>query len=191
MNYIAAMVVASTICPLPLVPFEVTRSTGPDGITVTTGGVTRDTRTVFTNYEDNRTTAVSRFWTAGSVTLQAHGRPRLLKYRMAVDLPAGEYEMVLNPDDKEWVGNFSACIEDERLVIYVERPVFPGNPRTTSWDVIVFISVGADINGDGDVDGRDLGMILSGWGSSGPGDLNGDGVVDGSDLGVFFVHWTG
>jgi hypothetical protein len=42
----------------------------------------------------------------------------------------------------------------------------------------------ADLNRDGVVDGADLGILLSAWGTVGPGDFNGDGVVDGADLGT-------
>ncbi len=42
----------------------------------------------------------------------------------------------------------------------------------------------SDINDDGQTDGADLGLLLSGWGSDGPGDINGDGTVDGGDLGL-------
>jgi hypothetical protein len=48
----------------------------------------------------------------------------------------------------------------------------------------------ADLNGDGQVDGIDLGILLAAWSSAGPGDLNGDGVVDGVDLGVLLGAWT-
>ncbi len=48
-----------------------------------------------------------------------------------------------------------------------------------------------DLNGDGKVDGADLGLLLVNWGSAGPiGDLNGDGVVDGADLGLLLVNWN-
>ena len=47
-----------------------------------------------------------------------------------------------------------------------------------------------DVNLDGIVDGLDLGLLLAGWGGSGPvGDLNGDGVVGGGDLGVMLADW--
>jgi FAD/FMN-containing dehydrogenase len=50
----------------------------------------------------------------------------------------------------------------------------------------------ADLNGDGVVDGADLGALLSQWGAQGgPADLNGDGAVDGSDLGEMLSRWTG
>jgi hypothetical protein len=51
-----------------------------------------------------------------------------------------------------------------------------------------------DINGDGVVDGADLGLLLIDWGNcpaKGPcnGDLNGDGMVDGVDLGLMLQNW--
>ena len=49
---------------------------------------------------------------------------------------------------------------------------------------------GADLNGDGRVDGADLGLLLSQWGSSGSADLNGDGTVDGGDIGLMLVEWS-
>lgn len=49
-----------------------------------------------------------------------------------------------------------------------------------------------DVNGDGVVNGADLGHLLGDWGE-GPSlaDLNGDGVVDGVDLGTLLGAWTG
>ncbi len=49
-----------------------------------------------------------------------------------------------------------------------------------------------DLNGDGVVNGADLGLLLAAWGSC-PGcaaDLDGNGSVDGADLGVLLVHWS-
>ncbi len=45
-----------------------------------------------------------------------------------------------------------------------------------------------DLDGDGDVDGADLGELLANWGTAG-GDLDGDGVTDGSDLGILLSNW--
>ena len=43
----------------------------------------------------------------------------------------------------------------------------------------------ADLNGDGKIDGADLGMLLLKWGTSDPiADLDGSGMVGGSDLGI-------
>jgi len=51
-------------------------------------------------------------------------------------------------------------------------------------------STPGDFNGDGLVDGQDLGVMLSQWGTDGSADLNGDGLVDGSDLGMLLANWT-
>lgn len=51
-----------------------------------------------------------------------------------------------------------------------------------------------DVNGDGVVNGVDLGTVLAGWGAAGGGtasDLNSDGVVDGVDLGLVLAAWGG
>jgi len=46
----------------------------------------------------------------------------------------------------------------------------------------------ADLDGDGDIGGADLGVLLAGWGGSSP-DLDGDGSVGGSDLGAMLAAW--
>jgi subtilisin family serine protease len=51
-----------------------------------------------------------------------------------------------------------------------------------------------DLNGDGSIDGIDLGIVLGGWGECGFGcaaDLNDDGAVNGIDLGVALGGWGG
>jgi hypothetical protein len=48
-----------------------------------------------------------------------------------------------------------------------------------------------DFNGDGQINGADLGLMIAAWGScSGcPEDLNGDGLVNGADLGLMIAGW--
>jgi hypothetical protein len=51
---------------------------------------------------------------------------------------------------------------------------------------------GADLNGDGAVNGLDLSALLAAWGSAGgPADINGDGQVNGLDLAALLAGWTG
>jgi hypothetical protein len=51
--------------------------------------------------------------------------------------------------------------------------------------------VHGDLNGDGVVNGADLGILLARWGQpGGVGDLNGDLFVDGGDLGELLAAWT-
>lgn len=46
----------------------------------------------------------------------------------------------------------------------------------------------SDLNGDGDVDGADLGLLLGAWGGA-DADLNRDGITDGADLGILLGDW--
>ncbi|MGA1392912.1 MAG: hypothetical protein ACO38W_07130, partial [Phycisphaerales bacterium] len=55
----------------------------------------------------------------------------------------------------------------------------------------VMPTASADLNGDGWVDGADLGLLLLQWGGAGSGDLDGNGIVDGGDLGLLLLAWTG
>ena len=47
----------------------------------------------------------------------------------------------------------------------------------------------ADLDGNGVVDGGDLGSLLAGFGGAGPGDLDGSGTIDGGDLGILLAAW--
>ncbi len=46
----------------------------------------------------------------------------------------------------------------------------------------------ADLDNNGTVDGGDLGLMLSAWGTSG-GDASGNGSTDGKDLGILLSAW--
>jgi hypothetical protein len=66
----------------------------------------------------------------------------------------------------------------------------------THWIQNVLVDVGAvgtpcpaDLDDSGSVDGADLGLLLSNWGSGGIGDLDGSGAVDGADLGLLLAAW--
>ncbi|MBM4112628.1 MAG: hypothetical protein FJ253_04525 [Phycisphaerae bacterium] len=47
----------------------------------------------------------------------------------------------------------------------------------------------ADLDGNGTVDGADLGELLGQWGQAGSADLDGSGAVDGADLGELLGAW--
>ncbi len=70
---------------------------------------------------------------------------------------------------------------------------FPTDYRVYSasgaWRIDVTQPASPDLNGDGFVDGTDLGMLLNSWGARGAADLNRDGVVDGTDLGQLLAAW--
>ncbi|MCA9284634.1 MAG: CSLREA domain-containing protein [Phycisphaerales bacterium] len=48
-----------------------------------------------------------------------------------------------------------------------------------------------DLDGNGVVDGADVGAMLGQWGGAGSGDLDGNGIVDGADLGLLLANWGG
>jgi hypothetical protein len=63
----------------------------------------------------------------------------------------------------------------DHLGLYADAQSLPGAPCL-------------DLNGDQQVDGADLGLLLGAWGTP-QGDLNADGVVDGADLGLLLGAW--
>jgi hypothetical protein len=71
--------------------------------------------------------------------------------------------------------DFAGNVGTGAVRTYVEGGT-PGNP--------------ADLNGDGVVNGADLGAMLASWGQPGPADLDGSGTVDGADLGALLAAWT-
>lgn len=82
-------------------------------------------------------------------------------------LAAGSYVLSVTRDDA--LTNVAAAA----LTWFVDLPVILG-----------------DIDGNGVVNGADLGLQLGAWGTAGPGDLNGDGIVNGPDLGVLLGAWS-
>lgn len=48
----------------------------------------------------------------------------------------------------------------------------------------------ADLDGNGVVNGADLGILLGAWNQSGATDLSGDGTTSGADLGILLGNWT-
>lgn len=55
-------------------------------------------------------------------------------------------------------------------------------------------SIQGDLNGDGAVNGADMGLLLAAWGPAPAGasaDLDSDAVVGGGDLGLLLANWTG
>jgi hypothetical protein len=58
-----------------------------------------------------------------------------------------------------------------------------------NWGGPVGPPVPGDLNGDGTVNGADLGLLLAAWGTP-DGDLDGDGDTDGADLGILLSNWS-
>ena len=47
----------------------------------------------------------------------------------------------------------------------------------------------ADLDGNAEVNGADLGLLVGNWGNAGTGDINQDGTVNGADLGALIGGW--
>ena len=93
---------------------------------------------------------------------------------------------------------FYATGADSLETIHISGPV---DFAIGEFGIAVDETIPADLNGDGVVDGIDLGILLANWsippGSPGcrgavpcAADLNGDAVVDGIDLGILLASWT-
>lgn len=80
------------------------------------------------------------------------------------------------------------------LKVTLSYPVSPPTDADGDGVVDACAAVG-DFDGDGDVDGGDLGVLLALWGACPGGsmcvaDLNDDGIVDGADLGALLANWN-
>ena len=69
---------------------------------------------------------------------------------------------------------------------------FSGNFRFGPYTSVIFSQSAPsrfDLNGDSDVGGADLGLLLAQWGGPGTADFNGDGTVGGADVGLLLAAW--
>ena len=84
-------------------------------------------------------------------------------------------------------------LTDNSSVVWYTSPT---GASFSSLDVAFLAPTGnpCDLNGDGSVDGADVGLLYNSWGAVAPGtpaDKDGSGVVDGADLAAIFNNWTG
>ena len=74
------------------------------------------------------------------------------------------------------LANDSACSDHLAVICDIREPV-------------VFAG---DLNGDGVVNGADLGLLLASWDTNNPtADLDDNGIVNGADLGLLLASWSG
>ena len=107
---------------------------------------------------------------------------------------AGNRDEALVASITQNVANYVAADGTVRFMVYAERVADETFHDYAAVTVTSLASGGCtgDLNGDGSVDGADLGVTLSQWGSSCgscSADLNDDGAVDGADLGVLLSAW--
>jgi hypothetical protein len=95
-----------------------------------------------------------------------------------------------------WILPFAAIPAqpgDEIVVVLVPAPnglpTLPGSEGDDSLVIPVPSGCIGDINGDGIVNGADVGLLLGDWGGPGPGDLDENGTTDGGDLGLLLGDW--
>lgn len=84
-----------------------------------------------------------------------------------------------------WTVAGLAVVTDQRWMLASVRA--PGSAAITLARLVPVLS--PDLDGDGVVDGADLGALLGAWGTVGA-DLTGDGTTDGADLGALLGAWT-
>ncbi len=184
---------AQEVCHPPLVSFEVHRLELEDGWLHTTGGMANETRVIEVDYLDNRRIDVFEFICYGSVTLRnADQDPdaggRRIKFRQHVPINRGpDYTIYQDTND------IDVCVQDDgetaQVVMYTDERLEPGESYTQEFYYSVTIGRFGDLNGDGCINGVDLGLLFTEWGGSGVADFNADGVVSAYDLGIILSNW--
>ena len=109
-------------------------------------------------------------------------------------LPAGVHRLVIAPGTvlAPLRGGLGCDLEDPE-----DPSDEPGEPSWFGLRYLVSVScesngIPGDLDGDGLVNGSDLLIVLSWWGTSDPlGDVDGNGFVDGADVLVILGAWTG
>ncbi|MDA0214301.1 MAG: hypothetical protein O2875_02940 [Planctomycetota bacterium] len=107
-------------------------------------------------------------WASGTVLVDGvSSKSKMVSYRQAAAT------VVVWSDG----GTGSADIKGQRIG---NDGVIGGNP-----------TIPGDLNSDGFVNGVDLAILLSGWGTNDPqADINHDGIVDGGDLTILLSAWS-
>ena len=171
-------------CPPPMVVFDIDRTTDCE-ITTSVGWEWTPTRQVYVKYKDNRESYDKVLWLSGEANITNwRTKTARIKYRHAVEVDSWLRPKI--PHDSP------VCFEDGFVVGYWETILFPTATATLDigWSVNLYDK--ADFNQDGVVDAEDLGVLMVWFGSNNEWhDLDGDGIVNGYDLGLFFSRWTG
>lgn len=87
------------------------------------------------------------------------------------------------------VGTGSSAVSSAR---FGDMSILANSLTQTAWVVVEGIPdcAAGDLDCSGTVDGADLGVLLSAWGSDAcAADLNHDGTVNGGDLGILLSNW--
>ncbi len=177
------------VCPPRLNNFDVHRLELKDGWLHTTGGVARENHVLEVDYIDNRPIDTDVFISQGQVTItNVSDQQRRIRYRHSVPINRG-IDYTISQDTTQ----YSVCVQDdgEHVFAVFFTEVFPtaGNTIIREWSYNIQIHPFGDLNGDGCINGEDLGILFSQWGSSGNADYTGNGVVGAEDLGYLLANW--
>ncbi|MCA9284826.1 MAG: esterase-like activity of phytase family protein [Phycisphaerales bacterium] len=93
------------------------------------------------------------------------------------------------PDNIEGITFGPSLPDGSPTFILVSDNNFNASSQVTHFVLLAALGQG-DLDGDGLVNGADLGLLLSQWGGPGTADLNGNGIVDGADLGLLLAAWS-
>ena len=128
-------------------------------------------------------------------TISLDGLPPGEPVTRSVKLPprsTGQVDFTVTPLEHEPFGFFDIVMLTDVEGDGVFEPLVSVGLRTTLEE----LPIPADLDGDGAVNGVDLGLLLGSWGEcrdgvACPADLTGDEEVDGADLGTLLASWTG
>jgi thiol-disulfide isomerase/thioredoxin len=109
----------------------------------------------------------------------------------SVDLTPGQTATV--QQDVTFDGTSWANQDDIRILAWVQEPALEPPAEVYQSASIAYPFGGTDcpgdVDGDGDVDQSDLGLLLAAYEIDGGGDLDGDGDTDQSDLGILLANY--
>lgn len=94
---------------------------------------------------------------------------------------------LIEPSQGAWIITGVSTINNTRQILASGKTY----PNLVTELIRLTPIVAGDLDGNGRVDGADLGMLLAAWGSAdATADLDGDGTVGGNDLGMLLAAWT-
>ena len=179
------LVAIDVSCPPRLNSFGVHRYDVGSGWVHSTGGNIQENYRLEVDYLDNRKQNTYTFQSDGTIILEnLTNQNRYIKYRHSIKIPYGNYTVI---KDREY---FDVCADRGKITFSLKSYVFSETPSIIPWSYTVIIDPYGDINRDGQVNGYDLGLFFTGWGTNRETDFNSDGITNAEDLALLLLNWT-